>query len=35
MPGGFMFWGLFVALGLIVAGYVVWVFVVERRRDRP
>lgn len=28
---GFIFWGLFVAFGLIVAAYVVWMIWLERR----
>ena len=28
--GGFVFWGLFVVFGLIVAAYVVWMYWVER-----
>ncbi len=30
MPG-FAFWGLFLIFGLIVVGYLVWMFWVERR----
>ena len=29
---GFIFWGLFVACGLIVAGYVVWMILLEKDR---
>lgn len=32
MPGGGMFWGLFVALGMIVVGYIAWLLFTERRR---
>ena len=30
MNAGFIFWGLFVVFGLIVAGYVAWMLWVER-----
>ena len=30
---GFIFWGLFAAFGLIVVGYVVWMFWIERREQ--
>jgi hypothetical protein len=32
--GGFMFWGLFLALAAILAGYVAWLIAVERGNPR-
>jgi hypothetical protein len=34
MTGGLMFWGLFVALALIVVGYLAWMVAVERGTER-
>jgi phage shock protein PspC (stress-responsive transcriptional regulator) len=31
VEAGFIFWGLFLVFGLIVAGYVVWMIWVENR----
>lgn len=33
LGAGFVFWGVFVAFGVLVAGYVVWMRRVERRED--
>lgn len=30
---GFIFWGLFVVFGAVIALYVVWMYLVERRED--
>ena len=30
---GFIFWGLFATFGLLVLGYAVWMFAVERRES--
>ena len=34
IEAGFIFWGLFLVFGLIVASYVVWMRSVERDDDR-
>jgi len=34
MPG-FAFWGLFLALALIVVGYIAWLVLTERKDDEP
>ncbi len=33
VDAGFVFWGLFLAFGAIVTGYVAWMLWTERRRD--
>lgn len=30
----FIFWGLFLVLGLIVLGYVLWMYWVERKENK-
>jgi cbb3-type cytochrome oxidase subunit 3 len=30
----FIFWGLFVALGLIVLGYIIWMYWIENKEKR-
>jgi phage shock protein PspC (stress-responsive transcriptional regulator) len=34
LEAGFIFWGLFLVFGLTVAGYIVWMWWVEREDDR-
>lgn len=32
--GKFIFWGLFLVLGLIVLGYTVWMYWIERKEEQ-
>jgi hypothetical protein len=34
LEAGFIFWGLYVTFGLIIVGYLVWMWWVERAGDR-
>ena len=35
LEAGFIFWGLFLVFGLIVVGYLSWMFRMERREGDP
>jgi cbb3-type cytochrome oxidase subunit 3 len=35
LEAGFIFWGLFLVFGLIVVGYLIWMFRLERREGGP
>jgi hypothetical protein len=33
LEAGFIFWGLFLVFGMIVAGYLLWMYLAERDED--
>lgn len=35
LEAGFIFWGLFLVFGLIVAGYLLWMYMAERDERDP